>query len=605
MGLMSESIKQPRRAGAPCKQSRSGVQVMLRLVGLVRPLAGYMVLAVALGLAGHLCATGITVLAGYGALSVLEGLPNIVATVPSSLDAVTQATPHMTVTATADISSVIASPISIEWVFGLMALAAVLRGVLRYGEQACNHFIAFKLLALIRDRVFRALRRLAPAKLEGRDRGDLIAVITSDIELLEVFFAHTISPTIIALLYCMVLVGYIGSFHLLLGVLAFLSYLLVGAGVPWLASRMSGAAGLRYRAASGRLSGFVLDTLRGMDELLQFGAGEQRMEEAHGLDAKLAADEFKLKRAAGASMGATHAIIVILDLVMIATSVLLWNAGALGFDGLLLSVLAFMGSFGPVVALANLGSTLQGTFAAGNRVLDILDEEPLVREVVDGAKPAFDGASAHDVSFSYGAEPVLREVSLKAPAGSIVGVTGRSGSGKSTLLRLFMRFWVVAAGSIELGKTDVRKIDTAHLRATEALVTQDTHLFHDTIRANVRIGRLDATDEEVEEACRKASVHDFIMSLPHGYDTQVGELGDTLSRRERQRLGLARAFVSRAPFMLLDEPTSNLDSLNEAVILRSLKRECAGKTVLLVSHRASTMRVADCVVSVENGKVAS
>lgn len=605
MGLISESRKQPRLAGAAGKPSRSGVQVMLRLVGLVGPLAGYMALAVCLGLAGHVCATAITVLAGYGTLSVLDGLPNIVAAAPATLDAVTQATPHMALTATAEIARTIASPISLEWVFGLMALAAVLRGILRYGEQACNHFIAFKLLALIRDRVFRALCRLAPAKLEGRDRGDLIAVITSDIELLEVFFAHTISPVLIALLYCMVLVGFIGSFHLLLGVLALLSYLLVGAGVPWLASRMSGAAGMRYRTASGRLSGFVLDTLRGMDELLQFEAGEHRLEEARALDAKLAADEFKLKRAAGASMGATHALIVMLDLAMIAAAVLLWGVGALGFDGLLLSVLAFMGSFGPVVALANLGSTLQGTFAAGNRVLDILDEEPLVREVVDGAKTAFDGASAHDVSFSYGAERVLREVSLEAPVGSIVGVTGRSGSGKSTLLRLFMRFWDVDAGSIELGATDLREIETEHLRATEALVTQDTHLFHDTIRANVRIGRLDATDEEVEEACRKASVHDFIMSLPQGYDTQVGELGDTLSGGERQRLGLARAFVSRAPFMLLDEPTSNLDSLNEAVILRSLKRERADKTVLLVSHRASTMRVADCVVSVESGRVAS
>ena len=304
-------------------------------------------------------------------------------------------------------------------------------------------------------------------------------------------------------------------------------------------------------------------------------------------------------------MGATHALIVALDLGMIAASVALWRAGALGFDGVLLANLAFMGSFGPVVALANLGSTLQGTLAAGNRVLDILDEDPQVEDIAGGETPAFDGARAAGVDFSYGDERVLSGISLDVPAGSIVGVTGRSGSGKSTLLRLFMRFWDVDAGRIELGGTDVRAIDTGHLRATEALVTQDTQLFHDTIRANVRIGRLDATDAEVEEACRKASVHDFIMSLPQGYETQVGELGDTLSGGERQRIGLARAFVSNAPFMLLDEPTSNLDSLNEATILRALVCEREGKTVLLVSHRASTMRVADTVVSVERGRVAS
>lgn len=588
----------PGAAMDGASSTRSGIAVMLRLVGLVRPMAGYMAAAVCLGLVGHLCATAITVLAGYGVLSVFDGMANLAPVAAMGVDAVTQATVSAA-------SARIFAPLTLGTVFTAMGVAAVLRGVLRYGEQACNHYIAFKLLALIRDRVFRALRRLAPAKLEGRDRGDLIAVITSDIELLEVFFAHTISPVLIAVLFSAVLVGYIGSFHAALGFVAFTAYAMVGVGVPWLAARMAGVSGQRYRAASGRLSGFVLDTLRGMDELQQYGAGPRRLQEAAALDARLADDERRLKRAAGISMGATHALIVALDCVMLASAVSLWRTGALGFDGVLLSMLAFMGSFGPVVALANLGSTLQGTFAAGNRVLDILDERPQVEEVTGGESPVFDGARAVGVDFSYGAERVLHDVSLDAPAGSIVGVTGKSGSGKSTLLRLFMRFWDVDAGSIELGGTDVRAIDTEHLRANEALVTQDTQLFHDTIRANVRIGRLDATDEEVEEACRKASVHEFIMSLPQGYDTQVGELGDTLSGGERQRIGLARAFVSRAPFMLLDEPTSNLDSLNEGAILRSLVREREGRTVLLVSHRASTMRIADTVVSVERGRVNS
>ena len=599
---MADGARTDMRDGAQGGGSRSGIEVMLRLVGLVRPMAGCMALAVGLGLVGHLLATSITVLAGYGVLAVVDGAPNVPAA-SASLDAVTHAT--MFAPAAPAPTARISAPLSLPWVFGLMALAATLRGAFRYGEQACNHFIAFKLLALIRDRVFRALRRLAPAKLEGRDRGDLIAVITSDIELLEVFFAHTISPALIAVLFSIALAAFIGSFHPALAFLALAAYVLVGAGVPWLAARLSGEAGHRYRTASGRLSSFVLDTLRGMDELLQYGAGDRRLARARELDEELAADERSLKRAAGASMGATNALIVTLDLGMIAASVALWRAGALGFDGVLLANLAFMGSFGPVVALANLGSTLQGTFAAGNRVLDILDEQPQVEEVGSGVTPAFSGARAAGVDFSYGEGPVLSGVSLDAPAGAIVGVTGRSGSGKSTLLRLFMRFWDVDAGNVELGGTDIRSIETNHLRATEALVTQETQLFHDTIRANVRIGRLDATDAEVEEACRKAAVHEFIMSLPQGYDTQVGELGDTLSGGERQRIGLARAFVSNAPFMLLDEPTSNLDSLNEAAILRALVCEREGKTVLLVSHRASTMRIADTVVSVEKGRIAS
>ncbi len=278
-------------------------------------------------------------------------------------------------------------------------------------------------------------------------------------------------------------------------------------------------------------------------------------------------------------------------------------AGDVDFSGVLLPTVALMGSFGPTVALANLGSTLAGTFAAGNRVLDILDEEPVTKEVSGRAETSFAGAAVRDVTFSYAGDEVLRGISLDAPEGAVVGITGKSGSGKSTLLKLLMRFWDVDSGEVLVSGRDVRDVNTSDLRDMESFVTQDTHLFHDSIRANLRIAKLDATDEEIEDACRKASVHDFIMSLPKGYDTPVGELGDTLSGGERQRIGLARAFLHGAPFMLLDEPTSNLDSLNEAVILRSLSREREGRTVLLVSHRASTMRVADTVVSVDAGRV--
>lgn len=547
---------------------RSGFSVMARLVGLVGPLTGYMVLAIAMGLAGHLAATAITVLGAFGVLSVLGLGDSALATI------------------------VIA-----------MAACAALRGFLRYGEQAANHFIAFKLLALIRDRVFRALRRLAPAKLEGRGKGDLISVITSDIELLEVFYAHTVSPVAIAVLFSCILVAFIGSLDVVLGAYAAASYLIVGAALPWAASRASGDRGLAFRAKSGELASFVLDSLRGLDEILQYGAGPARLSQMLERTRDLAEDDGRLKRAAGLSFGATNGMLLVLDTGMLLLAAYLCAAGTIDFSQALIAVVALMGSFGPTVALANLGSTLQGTFAAGNRVLDILDEEPVTEEVSGRAPTSFTGAAARGVTFSYAGEEVLHGISLDAPEDAIVGVTGKSGSGKSTLLKLLMRFWDADAGSVEISGRDVREVNTADLRDMESFVTQDTHLFHDSIRANLRIARLDATDEEIEEACRKASVHDFIMSLPQGYDTPVGELGSTLSGGERQRLGLARAFLHGAPFMLLDEPTSNLDSLNEAVILRALARERAGRTVLLVSHRASTMRVADTVISVDAGRV--
>ena len=543
---------------------RSGFQIMARLIGLVRPLTGYMVLAIAMGLAGHLCAAFITVFGGFAILNVL-GLE---------------------------------SGLSLTAIFACLIVFALVRGLLRYGEQSCNHFIAFKLLALIRDRVFGALRRLCPAKLEGRDRGDLIAVITSDIELLEVFYAHTISPICIAVLFCGVMTAFIGAFHRALGLLALAAYVTVGAVIPLVTSRLSGDDGIRFRTGAGELSSFVLDSLRGLSETLQYGQGERRMAQMKERTDALAVDEARLKHTAGRNNAVTNCVILIFDLAM-----LLLSAGLCGFEGCLITTLALMSSFGPVVALAALGATLQNTFAAGNRVLDILEESPVVEEVTGRPETEFSGACADHITFSYGDETILEDFSLEVPQNRVIGIVGRSGSGKSTLLKLFMRFWSVDRGGVKISGRNVDAINTADLRAMEGYVTQSTHLFHDSVRNNLRIARLDATEEEIVAACKKASVHDFIMTLPKGYDTEVGELGDTLSGGERQRLGLARAFLHDAPFLLLDEPTSNLDSLNEAVILKSLHEQREGKTVVLVSHRRSTMGIADRVYSVEHGRM--
>ena len=543
---------------------RSGFQIMARLIGLVKPLSGYMILAITMGLIGHLCAAFITVFGGYAILHVLH--------------------PEWSV--------------SLGVLFGAVLIFALVRGFLRYAEQACNHFIAFKLLALIRDKVFGALRRLCPAKLEGKDKGDLISIITSDIELLEVFYAHTISPIAIALLFCIIMVCFIGSYHIALGILALVAYITVGVIIPLVTSKLSGDDGIRFRTKSGELSSFVLDSLRGLSETLQYGQGEKRMEAMNDQTDNLSRDEERMKRTAGRNTAVTNTVILIFDL-----SMLFLSAALVGFEECLITTLALMSSFGPVVALAALGSTLQNTFAAGNRVLDILDESPVVEEITGKEEIQFHGAASENVTFAYGEETILDHFSVTIPENKIIGINGRSGSGKSTLLKLFMRFWAVAQGEVKISGKNVDAINTTNLRNMESFVTQETHLFHDSIRNNLRIAKLEATDDEIIAACKKASVHDFVMSLPKGYDTEVGELGDTLSGGERQRLGLARAFLHDAPFMLLDEPTSNLDSLNEAVILKSLHEECADKTVVLVSHRKSTMGIADTVYSVEHGRM--
>lgn len=542
---------------------------MTKLIGLVKPFTAYMALAVIMGIVGHLCASFITIFGGFAVLDLVG----------------------------------VNVPFSLTIIFISLAIFSVLRAALRYAEQACNHFIAFKLLALIRDKVFQALRKLCPAKLESKDKGDLISVITSDIELLEVFYAHTISPVLIWFFFTLIMTAFIASYHIWLGGLALIAYLAIGVIIPLIISKISGDDGMKFRSKSGALSGFVLDSLRGLSETIQYGQGQKRLAEMNKKTDELSADEERMKKIAGRNIAVTNTVILIFDFMMLFLSAYLYQTNAIGFDGILICTLALFSSFGPAIALANLGSTLQNTFASGSRVLDILEEEPLVEEIKDEKEVSFNGAKAENVTFAYKDEIILDNLSADIPKNSVVGIVGRSGSGKSTLLKLFMRFWKVENGSVKLSDTDIEHINTANLRNMESFVTQETHLFHDSIKNNIRIAKLNATDEEIKAACQKASVHEFIMTLPQGYDTQVGELGDTLSGGERQRIGLARAFLHDAPFMLLDEPTSNLDSLNEAVILRSLHEERNGKTVVLVSHRESTMRIADKIYSVEHGRM--
>ena len=550
-------------------KKRSNLEIMAKLVGMVRPLLGYMLLAITLGLIGHLLASFITIFAGYAALKVW-GFP-------------------------------IAH--SFAFFFVCMVVFAIARGFARYTEQSCNHYIAFKLLALIRAKAFAALRRLCPAKLEGRDKGDLISVITSDIELLEVFYAHTISPIAIATTYSVILSLFIGHIHWGLGLLALAAYVTVGVIVPVIASKTSGDLGLEFRNQSGSLSAFVLDSLRGLPETMQYGNGKKRMQQMNERTDRMNDCQEKMKRVTGLNMAVTNTAILVFDFLMLLSASYLYKEGIIAFDGIVIATLALMSSFGPVVALANLGTTLQNTFASGNRVLDILEEEPQVAEITGADQTTYGQVTIEDVTFAYEKETILDGVSLDVPKQGILGIVGKSGSGKSTLLKLLMRFWDVDSGKLAIADREIGKINTEDLRRMQGYMIQETHLFCDSIAENIRIAKLDATREVIEEACKKASIHDFILSLPQGYDTPVGELGDTLSGGERQRIGLARAFLHDAPMMLLDEPTSNLDSLNESVILRSLREERGDKLILLVSHRDSAMRIADQVYQMKEGRV--
>ena len=548
-------------------------QVLLRLLALVRPLAGFMVLSISTGTLGFLCAGFIPVLGGF-ALLYHHGF---------------------------------SIPVSITAVHVLLITFALVRAVLRYTEQRTNHYIAFTLLAIIRDRVFGALRKLCPAKLERRSKGDLIALITSDVELLEVFYAHTISPICIAFVTELIMCLFIGSWHWSLGFMALTAYLCVGILLPFIIYRRSGTLGSDLRRQNAQLSSYMLENIRGLDETIQYQNGQDRMQTMHDMTEALSGRQGDLNRLTGVNQAMANTFVLFFDAAMLLLCSILYRKGIIGFDAFLIPQLALISSFGPVMALANLGTALQTTVASGARILSILDETPAVEEIHGAFEVAFDGAAAERVTFSYekgngkkvDQEKVLDDFSIKLPRNRIIGIVGRSGCGKSTLLRLLMRFWQTDSGTIFISGKDIDTINTGSLRDMQSFITQDTHLFRDTIAGNLRIAKPDATREELEAACKKASVHVFIMTLPQEYETPVGELGETLSGGERQRIGLARAFLHDAPFMLLDEPTSNLDSLNEAIILKSLKEASEGRTIALVSHRRSTVRIADEVTAMQ------
>lgn len=542
--------------------------LMLRMSKLVYPLAGYMLLAIILGVLGFLCAIFIPFFSSILIANIAFDTPNF----------------------------------PVVALFIWMIVFAILRGVLHYGEQACNHYIAFKLLAIIRDKVFATLRRLCPAKLDGKDSGNLIFLITSDIEALEVFYAHTISPIIIAILTCIIILGIFVWIHPLFAVLAFIAYILIGVVVPYYITALGKEDGKVSRKQFGELSDDVLESLRGMQEVLQYNIGHQRLKKMQDKSDVLNDVQKKLKQYEGTSVALSNTIIMLSSLGMLLLGCALYLQGSITFIQVLMGTVLMMSSFGPVMALSNLSNNLLITMASARRVLQLLDEEEITKDITNEEEITFGDMKVEQVNFAYDDEIVVKDFTNVFEKGKITGLLGKSGCGKSTLLKLLMRFYEPNTGKISIHNRDLQNINTKDLRDMQSFVTQDTVLFHDSIYQNIRIAKLDATNEEIEEACRKANIHEFICSLPKGYDTMVAELGESLSGGERQRIALARAFLHDSSCILMDEPTSNLDALNEAEILQNLKAQ-KDKTIVLVSHRLSTMKIADKVIRVENGRV--
>ena len=542
---------------------RSGFNIMMKLITLVKPLIGFMFLAIIAGVIGNLAAIFIPAYSSY-----------VIANIVSRAD-----------------------QINLNMSFILLLVLAISRGFLRYVEQLCNHFIAFKLLAIIRNKVFRALRRLAPAKLEGKEKGNLISLITSDIELLEVFYAHTISPIFIAFITSAIVVSILFAYSVKAAIFAMISYLIVGLFLPIFSSKSGKKEGLELRNEFADLNSYLLDSLRGMKEVIQYSYGEKRLDYIDETTVKLNRKQERIKVFEAQNRGFTTSIVALLGLIMF---VIMKNEMLAIFDinKLIVVTVLFMSSFGPVIALSSLSANLRSTFASGDRVLNILEEKPQVLEVYDQNKTYFSDLKIEDITFSYNDEIILNDFNLSLENGEKLAIFGKSGSGKSTLLKLIMRFWDVDKGEIKISDRNIKQVNTKDLRDIENYMTQETYLFQGSILENIKIAKKDASLNEVIEACKKASIHDFICSLKDGYETNVGELGEKLSSGEKQRIGLARVFLHDAPLYILDEPTSNLDALNEGIILNAISKE-ENKSMLIVSHRKSALNIADKTIEIK------
>ena len=549
---------------------KNGFVVMGHLLKLVTPLAHIMAFTITMGTLGFLAAIFIMVLGAMGLVNLLN----------------------------------FDTHLSFSGILTALIVLAVARGALRYLEQMSGHYIAFKLLALLRDKVFSSLRRLAFVKLQDKQAGQLVSLVTNDIELLEVFYAHTIAPIMIAFFTSAILLLIFGHLSGWFVVVALAAYLTVGVILPIITTKLAREDGRRYRELVGEMNDFFLDSVRGMKEIQLFGYAKQRLDEIQQRSQKIDTAFERIKDQEAKVRVYTEVAVSAFNIIMLFTGLILFSLDKIDFSAFLIGVILLMSSYGPVIALSNLSSNLLQTLASGERVLSLLAEEPELKDVESAVDlKEVSRIDVENLNFAYGEEQILSDVSLSVKKGEILGIHGRSGSGKSTLLKLLMRFYDPKSGSIKINGETLPNINTRSLRDNMAYITQQTYIFNETIEENIRLARRDATLDEIMEAAKKASIHDFILSLPEGYQTKMTELGGNLSDGEKQRIGIARAFLHNAPIILLDEPTSNLDSLNEAMILKSLLNVKAEKLIILVSHRQSTMAICDQVIGIENGRM--
>ena len=548
---------------------RSGFQIMKRLIVELKPLAPIMAITISMGVIGFLAAIAI---ASFGAIAIGAAIGDI-------------------------------TFISFTGAMIVMAVSALLRGFLRYAEQLSGHYIAFKILYILRDKIFGKLRKLAPAKLEGQEKGNLISLITSDIELLEVFYAHTIAP--IAIITNTIISIILFIINPWFGILSVIFFLIVGFVIPYASSGLGKAAGVEYRNMFGECNNYILDSLRGLKEVLLFKSGNERVNEINSKSHRINKSLDKIKEHEGIIRAITDLTIMIAILTFVGVGFYQYSMGDISFTWMLVGIVVIASSFGPVVALSNLSNTLLQTFACAERLFDLIDEEPHVEEVLEGHEVNGESIAYDNVTFSYPnrKEKIFDNTSVHIKRGDKVALIGESGIGKSTFVKLMMRFWDVNEGKINLDNKNIKEVNTVSLRGSQTLVSQETYLFNESIMDNIRIGNSKASKNEVIEAAKMASIHEFIETLPKGYETKVGELGGNLSSGEKQRIGLARAFLSKGDILILDEPTSNLDTLNEGEILKSIKENCEDKTIVLISHRKSTTAVCNKTYKLERSKI--
>lgn len=545
----------------------SNIKIMYRMLGLVKPLTFHMIIAILMGVLGFLCAIGIPVLSMIAILQIFGMYPHF----------------------------------SLHNLLTILIVLAILRGLLHYLEQACNHYIAFKILAILRDHVYTALRRLSPAKLDGKDKGNLISLITSDIELLEVFYAHTISPIFIAIVVSGIILCIFAHMHVIAAILAFCAYIIMAVVIPVIVDKLGRKVGMANRQKIGDFSSFILETFRGMSTLQQYNMYNKRKNDMLERNDEIEDIQAKMKSIQTLQIVMSQLFISISSFIMFVVMYNLYLKNIISQYDVIISTVLMLSSFGPTIALSSLSHNLLSTLNSGRRVLALLDEEELVKDVIGKEESYFHDIEIRNLCFGYDEEMILENTDITIKERSITGIIGKSGSGKSTLLKLIMRFYDPNQGDILINHKNIKSINTIDMRKMFAYVTQETVLFHDTIYNNLIIANMNACKEDVIDACKKANIHEFIQSLPNGYDTLISELGSSLSGGERQRLGLARAFLSNANCILLDEPTSNLDVLNEAMILKSLKN--TNQTIVLVSHRESTMKIAKNIYCMDQGRV--